>query len=103
MTSAADDARPGQESGDARLVVVFEKVRPSLEEAGRHDKEMPAHIRVVARDQVIVKPFVVGVIEAQFQQPRLQVPVGFGQEEKVGPFLPDRPMASVQNSVSGAG
>ena len=79
-----------QDGGDAGFVVVLQEMRAGSETLRREFEQMALNSRSIARHQAVIQRLVIGVIESQRLQPRLQTPIRLGKEEKSGVKLDDR-------------
>ena len=75
--------REGEDGGNARFVVIFQKVRAGRDKPGRDTQQVALEFGVVAVNEVIIEAFVVSVIKSERLQPRFEVPINFAEKQKI--------------------
>src|SRR5204862_5241409 len=72
----------GQERRDTRFIVIFEEMCAAGDQRARALQEMLLNASGITSDQAVIQSLVVGEIKAEFEQARLQAPVGLRQKKK---------------------
>src|ERR1041385_3913908 len=74
----------GETGRDARLVLILQKMGATPDEIGWRVEQVTLRFLGLPLDQPVVETLVIGVVETERLEPRLHVPVGFSQKEKIG-------------------